>query len=68
MANMSYCRFENTLYALEDCVEAMGNAPSMSELDLNEYEERAFYAMFRTCREFLAQHERLLIAESPSEL
>lgn len=23
MANMSYCRFENTLYDLEDCVNAL---------------------------------------------
>jgi len=61
--NMSYCRFENTLSALGDCLEAMENAPSMVELDLNQYEERAFHAMFRTCRDFLAQHERLLNAE-----
>ena len=64
MANMSYCRFENTLRDLEDCVEAMGNAPSLSELDMNEYEERAFYVMWNVCREFLAEHARLIQREN----
>lgn len=60
MGNMSYCRFENTLSALGDCVDAMEEANSLSELDLNQYETNAFMEMFRTCRAFLAEHERLL--------
>jgi hypothetical protein len=67
MANMSYCRFENTLSDLGDCLGAMEEAESLKDLDLNEYEERAFMEMFRTCRAFLAEHERLLNAEASQE-
>jgi len=67
MPNMSYCRFENTLSALGDCIEAMENAESIEDLDMNNYEKAAFFAMFRTCRDFLAEHERLLSKEYISE-
>lgn len=60
MSNMSYCRFENTLRDLQDCVDAMEEANSLTDLDLNQYETNAFMEMFRTCRAFLAEHERLL--------
>ena len=64
MTSMSYCMFENTLAELGQCVGAMEEASSMEELDLNEYEQRAFYAMWDLCRTFLAEHERLLNAET----
>lgn len=67
MGNMSYCRFENTLSALGDCVEAMQNAENMTELDLNQYELNAFHSMWREAREFLAEHERLMNAEEPEQ-
>ena len=35
MANMSYCRFENTARDLRDCVEAINNNETE---DLNNYE------------------------------
>lgn len=60
MANMSYCRFENTIKDLQDCVYAMEEAETMADLDMNEYEERAFLAMWNVARNFLAEHERLL--------
>jgi hypothetical protein len=63
MPSMSYCMFENTLSELGQCVEAMEGAESITDLDLNEYEKRSFMEMFRTCRDFLAEHERLLNAE-----
>ena len=64
MSNMSYCMFENTFRDLEQCVSVMENAETMADLDLNQYEERAFYSMFKTARAFLAEHDRLLnIAE-----
>lgn len=67
MASMSYCLFENTASELDRCVDKMAQASSLEDLDLNEYEERAFYEMFRTARAFLAEHERLLNAEALSE-
>ena len=66
--NMSYCRFENTLGDLGDCVDAMESARSVADLDMNEYEKRAFYSMFRMCRSFLAEHERLLSAQLSDEV
>ena len=60
MPSMSYCRFENTLGEIAACVEAMENAETLDDLDMNDYEKRAFYAMWNTCRSFLAEHERLL--------
>ena len=37
MANMSYCRFENTARDLRDCVEALKNNETE---DLSTYEKR----------------------------
>jgi exonuclease VII small subunit len=65
MSNMSYCMFENTLSDLEQVVAAMENAETIDDLDMNEYELRAFHAMWRVARNFLAEHERLLNATEP---
>ena len=66
MGSMSYCLFENTAGELGRCVARMEEAETMQDLrgDMSEYELRAFYAMWRTCRDFLAQHERLLQTEA----
>ena len=64
MPSMSYCMFENTAGELGQCLEAMENAESLEDLELNKYEEAAFYSMFRICRDFLAEHERLLNKEN----
>ena len=69
MSNMRYCQFENTLSDLEQVVDAMENAETISDLDMNEYELRAFHAMWRVARNFLAEHERLLnAADSETDL
>lgn len=60
MPSMSYCMFENTESEIAQCVKAMEEASSMDDLDLNDYEKAAFLRMWRLCREFLAEHERLL--------
>jgi hypothetical protein len=58
MANMSYCRFENTSNDLKDCVLTMEE--EMEDLsDLNEYELRAFKHMKTLCERFLESYERL---------
>jgi hypothetical protein len=59
--------FENTSNDLGDCIGRMEEAETLADLDMNEYEQRAFYAMFRQCREFLAEHERLLNADAQRE-
>ena len=56
MANMSYCRFENTLRDLRDCYNNMNNDLSKSE----------FYArkqMIEMCANIVNQHEDLLDEE-----
>lgn len=63
MGSMSYCLFENTASELSRCVDKMEEAGSLQDMNLNEYELRAFHSMFRIAREFLAEHERLLNTE-----
>ena len=62
MPSMSYCRFENTLGDLAECVGDMEEAETLEDLTsrMSEYEVRAFHAMWNVCRNFLAEHERLL--------
>ena len=59
MANMSYCRFENTSNDLADCVGVMQEAYSKEELDLNEYEKDAYARMKKLCKAFLEEDARL---------
>ena len=69
MGSMSYCLLENTAGELSRAIDKISEAGTVDELG-SEYEQRAFYAMWRLCREFLAEHERLLNAsnESPVDL
>ena len=69
MSSMSYCLFENTVSELARCVERMEEAESLEDLrsDMSEYELRAFHAMWRVCKDFLAEHERLLTNEFGEE-
>jgi len=59
MANMSYCRFENTHDDLADCVGAMQEVNDLEELDLNGYEEHSYHRMRNLCKEFLKEYDRL---------
>ena len=64
MANMSYCRFENTNNDLRDCVDAMEEAYDMADLDLSRTELSSLKYMRSLCEKFLEESERLLNAES----
>ena len=44
MANMSYCRFENTLKDLRDCIDHLWDE------DLNEDEEKARAKLIKACQ------------------
>lgn len=41
MQNMEYCRFENTVEAMKECLQALKDAGSVEKLrnQLNEYEK-----------------------------
>jgi hypothetical protein len=40
MSNMSYCRFENTLSDMKDCLEMLESSETWSDLDLSNSEKR----------------------------
>lgn len=52
MANMSYCRFENTYGDLEDCVEALRNGKDISKSE-KQYADR----MRELCDEFIELYD-----------
>jgi len=66
MANMSYCRFQNTYADVKDCAEALG-AASDEGLDLKQFltglgsddERRAVARFIRNCRSAIEAYESL---------
>lgn len=67
MANMSYCRFENTATDLSDCVDTMrdmgmdddglwNESTEEGETVLNEYEQAAVKRMAKLCEKFLEMY------------
>lgn len=65
MANMSYCRFENTNRDLVDCTNAIGealdNEVSYAEFfaGLNEYEQYSIHALRQNAERFLELYAEL---------
>lgn len=59
MANMSYCRFENTLNDMRACLNAMDGAENVSEMNFNEYELLAFERMADFAQELVEEIQRL---------
>lgn len=51
MANMSYCRFHNTLLALQDCAE------HIEDEDLSEAEAECRDRLIKLCQEIIADAE-----------
>ncbi|MFA5559238.1 MAG: hypothetical protein WDA59_07295 [Methanofastidiosum sp.] len=61
MANMSYCRFQNTVTDLMDCLEALNEQEIASE-----EEQRAADRMLREVAYFLYQHD--IVDELPDDV
>ena len=60
MGNMGYCRFENTVRDMEDCLDAINDAGSVEEYleqISSPHERSAFFRFFEICREALDDHE-----------
>lgn len=57
MANMSYCRFENTLNDLRDCYY------NMDSNDLSETEFHKRKQMIELCKSIVEEYEHLLDEE-----
>jgi hypothetical protein len=49
MANMSYCRFQNTLADLQDCYE------HMEDEDLSEDEKKAALELMQLCEAIVSE-------------
>jgi uncharacterized protein YeeX (DUF496 family) len=49
MANMSYCRFENTLNDLRDCEEALNNIYD-EVTEMSSYEKNALVELVELCK------------------
>jgi hypothetical protein len=59
MANMSYCRFQNTAQDLRDCVTVVEEAYDLDDLDLSNDETYAMQRMRNLCQDFLDAYECL---------
>jgi UDP-N-acetylglucosamine:LPS N-acetylglucosamine transferase len=55
MANMSYCRFENTAKDIADCIEALNennwDIEQMMENASSAYEKRGMKQFIKLCKE-----------------
>ena len=61
MSNMSYCRFQNTLQDMQDCLNAMRGASSISDMNLSDDEYQAFQEMASLVIWFRIEADRLLM-------
>ena len=52
MANMSYCRFQNTLGDFDDCVDALD-----AQKELSRAEQNAAFDLIKRARELAEQFE-----------
>ena len=57
MGNMSYCRFENTLADMRDCLHALENGLDAEEL--SEYEIRALRNFADIASEIMAHEQQI---------
>lgn len=59
MPSMSYCKFENTLTELEQCMTALEEARRPSDLDQSSHEDDAMQDLRQMCEEFIWEYDRL---------
>ena len=67
MANMSYCRFQNTELDLRDCNNEMDDAYTLNDMDLSSDEYNAMLRLVSLCQDVLDNYERLKNAEEFEE-
>lgn len=48
MINMGYCKFENTLYALRECLDHIEDGKETSESEIDNAK-----SLYETCKEFI---------------
>jgi hypothetical protein len=61
MANMSYCRFQNTANDLHDCVDALLEEEQLSDDDkMSDDEKEAAQRMRVLCEEYIDNYDATL--------
>lgn len=53
MANMSYCRFENTYNDLRDCYWAIQEAGSIEDMDLSDSEKTHLFRLINLAQKII---------------
>jgi hypothetical protein len=56
---MSYCAFENTSGEMSQVLNKMSDARDIDDLDMNEYEQRAFRDLYEQCQEYIVRYREL---------
>ena len=56
--NMGYCVIENTVNSMRQLAGGFSEADSIEELDLNEYEQRAYRELYELCDEIMQHMNR----------
>ncbi len=59
MPSMSYCMFENTSGEMNQVLNKMSDACDIDDLDMNEYEQRAFRDLYEQCQEYIVRYREL---------
>ncbi len=59
MPSMSYCMFENTSGEMNQVLNKMRDARDIDDLDMNEYEQRAFRDLYEQCQEYIVRYREL---------
>jgi hypothetical protein len=67
MANMSYCRFRNTLVDLRDCLAALRYADGFTDVDSPE-EREAAQQLYEMAGTFRAVYEQCLEEEAAADV
>lgn len=71
MANMSYCRFENTTQDFRDCLDALREEEEAvvdgSSHRMSAHERRFADRLVELCRNYIESHEALVAAEEEDE-
>ena len=71
MANMSYCRFENTTQDFRDCIDALREEEEAvvdgSSRRMSAHERQFADRLVELCRNYIESHEALVAAEEEEE-
>ena len=59
MPSMSYCAFENTSGEMNQVLNKMSDARDIDDLDMNEYEQRAFRDLYEQCQDYIVRYREL---------